>query len=670
MKLVIVESPTKAKTIAGFLGKEYIVESSYGHVRDLPKSKLGVDTEHNFEVQYLIPKKASPVVKKLKKEASKAEAIILATDEDREGEAISWHLKEALGLLAPEGSEIERIVFHEITETAIKAALAHPRALDMHLVDAQQARRVLDRLVGYKLSPFLWKKVSGGLSAGRVQSVAVRLIAEREAEIKAFTPEEYWTIGLLAAKENSETFEVNIHEIDGKPLEKMGITEKTAAAAIADDLLGATGHIRSIEKKEVYKNPPAPFITSTLQQEAAKRLRFSSKKTMMLAQRLYENGHITYMRTDSVNLSEESLRAAKAWLTEQLGARYGADAPRIFKKKSRLAQEAHEAIRPTEVMRAGEAINAEPDAKKVYELIRNRFLASQMPKAVFNATRAEMEMKGKSGKRYVLAANGNTLLFDGFTRMWRVKFEEKELPELKENEPVHIQGAEPAQHFTEPPPRYNEASIIKALEKFGIGRPSTYAPTISTIQTRNYVEKQNGRFFLTEIGGIVNKMLTEHFPQIVDIDFTAKMEEELDEVAEGKMKWQDVIREFYGPFNENLTKKYEEVKKEEITETTDEICDKCGRPMVVKRGRFGKFLACSGYPECKNTKNLKEAPKLIGLKCPKCSEGDVIERKVMRGRARGKIFWGCSRYPACDYASWTDPRVPVPVPANETGGTP
>ena len=655
MKLVIVESPTKARTIGQFLGKEFSVESSFGHVRDLPRSKLGVDTENNFAVQYLIPRKASPNVKKLKKEAKKAEEIILATDEDREGEAISWHLIEALVLAE---KPTKRIVFHEITKSAIEEALKHPRELDMHLVNAQQARRVLDRLVGYKLSPFLWKKISGGLSAGRVQSVAVRLIAEREAEIRAFRPEEYWSVELELATEKSERFSADLAARDGVPFEKMTIQTGDEASKIAKDIEGQKGTVKKVEAKDVFKNPPPPFITSTLQQEAAKRLRFSSKKTMVLAQRLYENGHITYMRTDSVNLSEEALRAGKNWIEKNLGREYAVDAPRVFKKKSRLAQEAHEAIRPASAHFSGDDFAGDGDEKKLYDLIWRRFIASQLPRASFHAVRAEFEVAGKSGSNFSLVSNGMTLKFDGYTRIWATKFEERELPQLAERNGISIEEARPERHETQPPARYNEASLIKALETNGVGRPSTYAPTISTILARNYVEKQSGRFFMTEIGEMVNKMLTEHFPQVVDIAFTAKMEEELDQIAEGKMKWQDVIGEFYGPFSKNLATKYEEVQKEEITETTDEVCEKCAKPMTVKRGRFGKFLACSGYPECKNTKTLKDPPKSTGIICPKCGEGELLERRVNRGRARGKMFWGCSKYPACDYASWTNPSAP------------
>ncbi len=692
MKLVIVESPTKAKTIGKFLGSDYVVESSYGHIRDLPRSKLGIDVEKNYTPQYVVPLKSRATLKKLKLAAAKSDEIVLATDEDREGEAIAWHLAQALGIESstPETggavgdpgktpnakhrpTDVQRIVFHEITKSAIEAALTHPRALDMNLVNAQQARRVLDRLVGYKLSPFLWKKVAKGLSAGRVQSVAVRLIMEREMEIRAFKPEEYWSIvARLLAKD--APFIAALAAIGDTPMEKFSIPDETTAKAIAADLSAASFTIGSITKKTLKKNPPPPFTTSTLQQEASKRLGYSSKKTMLLAQRLYENGFITYMRTDSLNLSKESLDAAKLYLAETFGPAYAADAPRVFKTKSRLAQEAHEAIRPTKPGETPDTIaTAELGEKKLYTLIWQRFLASQMPQATFDATGIEITAttpKGAKAKQYTLKANGTTRLFDGYLKVWPQKFKENELPVIQKDSALALQGIDPEQHFTEPPPRFNEASLIKTLEENGIGRPSTYAPIISVIQLRNYVKKEEGKFFPTEIGELVNKVLTENFPEVVDIGFTAKMEGSLDSVAEGNEKWQDLIGSFYVPFAKNLETKYEEVKKTIADEPTNEVCEKCGKPMVIKFGRFGRFMACSGFPECKTTKQLpKDAPKTIGMKCPDClasperkdAPGEIVERKVSRGRARGKIFWGCAKYPACKYASWTDPRNPEAV---------
>lgn len=656
MNLVIVESPTKAKTISKFLGSKYKVESSYGHIRDLPKSKLGVDIENNFEPQYVIPTKNRKQVNYLKREAEKADKIILATDEDREGEAIAFHLVEALKLNDPK--KIERIVFHEITKPAIEEALKNPRTVNNDMVNAQQARRVLDRLVGYKLSPFLWEKVMKRLSAGRVQSVALRLIVEREEEIKKFKADEYWTISAILKKLKSKlNLEAEVLKINGETISKLRIKNKEEADKITENLKECDFSVEKINKKEVRKNPFPPFTTSTLQQEASKKLRYSAKQTMRLAQNLYENGLITYMRTDSLNLSKESVSQAANWINKNIGKEYALSEPRFFKTKSRLAQEAHEAIRPSNPELSPENLKTEnSQEKKLYELIWRRFIASQMPQAVFNSTRVEILAK-KSGKEnfYNLNSNGNTLIFDGFLKIWLTKFEEKELPDLKESEKLDLVEVKPEQHFTEPPPRYNETSLIKILEEYGIGRPSTYAPTISVIQTRNYVIKNDDRRFKpTEIGEAVNGILVKHFPQIVDLEFTAQMEENLDKIAEGKEKWQKIIKEFYYPFDENLTKKYGEVEKQEIKiEETNEICEKCGKPMVVKYGRFGKFLACSGFPECKNAKTINNTTDEKGekIKCPKCSIGEVIRKKTKRGR----FFYGCSKWPDCDFASWKKP---------------
>lgn len=683
MRLVIVESPTKAKTIARFLGRNFKVESSYGHIRDLPKSKLGIEVEHDFEPQYVIPTKSRKRVTALKKDAERAETVILATDLDREGEAIAWHLAQALGLETGTQSQeaasqrkksasrgapaaVQRIVFHEITESAIEEALRHPRDIDMHLVNAQQARRVLDRLVGYKLSPFLWKKVMSRLSAGRVQSVALRLIAEREEEIRNFKPEEYWTVSALLRKEKGKTqdvFETFLAQIDGANVPKLGVKTEADATALKAELEQCAYEVKRVERKEARRHPLPPFTTSTLQQEASRRMRFSSKQTMRVAQNLYEAGLITYMRTDSVNLSKESVAAAQQWIEEELGSEYAASAPRFFKTKSRLAQEAHEAIRPTQPQMTPERFTGEAGhEKKLYELIWRRFVASQLPSAVFDAVRVEIEARGsKTAHRYLLVASGTALRFDGFLRIWQSKFEEKTVPALDERELLALVSVDAGQHFTEPPARYNEAGLVKALELYGIGRPSTYAPTISVIQERNYVTKNEQRRFVpTEIGELVNKVLVEHFPEIVDIQFTAKMEEELDEIASGKEEWHAVIRNFYGPFIQHLAQKYEEVGDHKPPpEQTDEQCEKCGKGMVIKFGRFGKFLACSGFPECKNTKpfykdlSLKNADG-VSLACPSCGEGMVIRRRSKRGR----FFFGCSRYPACTYASWINPLLP------------
>lgn len=666
IRLVIVESPTKAKTIGKFLGSDFHVESSYGHIRDLPKSKLSIDTEHDFEPHYIIPVKARKNVTALKKLAAKADRVILATDEDREGEAIAWHLVQALDLehLGPKMKdtkppEVERIVFHEITESAIQDALQHPRTINLNLVNAQQARRVLDRLVGYELSPFLWKKIVRGLSAGRVQSVALRLIVEREGEIKSFIPEEYWTLKAIlfpdTAKENK--FEASLFQIGGETVQKFTIRNKADATKIEEELKRATYSVSSIEEKEMRRNPLPPFITSTLQQESNRRLHMSAKQTMMFAQHLYEKGFITYMRTDSVNLSEESLRAAKKYIGDTFGERYVLPHPTVFKTKSRLAQEAHEAIRPTNPLLDPASIELEePKEKKLYDLIWRRFMASQLPPAVFALTSVLIEAKSGDGKddALMLKANGATMRFDGFLKVWHQTFEERLLPPLKKGEALGCAEVKPEQHFTEPPARYNEASLIKTLELNGIGRPSTYAPIISVIQSRNYVEKnQERRFEPTEIGLLVNKVLTEHFPEIVDLGFTAHMEEELDEVAEGTKEWREVLREFYGPFKKHLEQKYESVQKEVLApqESTNEICDKCGKPMVIKTGRFGRFLACTGFPECKSTKSLAPTGANDLGACPKCGVGRVIRRKTKKGR----FFYGCNRYPECDFASWTKP---------------
>ena len=672
MKLVIVESPTKAKTISKFLGKGFAVESSYGHVRDLPKSKLGVDIEHNFEPEYVIPKKAAKTVTALKKRAKESDSVILATDEDREGEAIAWHLAKILGL----DGGADRIVFHEITESAIAEALAHPRKLEKHLVDAQQARRVLDRLVGYKLSPFLWKKVAKGLSAGRVQSVAVRLIVEREEEIKKFKSEEYWSIIGEFAKKGSVAFSAALAKIDGAPLEKFAIKNKAEAETLRGKLTTAAYSVSEIERKEYKKTPHPPFITSTLQQEAVKRFGFSAKRTMTLAQILYEHGHITYMRTDSVNLSKEATGVAKKWLEKNFGAAYAAAAPRVFTGKSRLAQEAHEAIRPTHLDTTAESLPIDDaGVKRLYTLIWQRFLASQMPVARIAVTTAKIagDTDAKKGA-FEFRTSGQEILFDGFLKVWPQKLEEKELPAIAESDALDLKKVVPAQHFTEPPPRFSEASLIKTLEEFGIGRPSTYASIISVIQARNYVIKEKGRFQPTETGLMVNKVLTEHFPNIVDIGFTAEMEESLDRIVEDKNDWREVIRKFYEPFEKNLEEKYKEVEKAVVDEATNEVCEKCGKPMVIKFGRFGKFLACSGFPDCKNAKPLaKDAPKPTGIKCPDClidlarkeNPGEIVAKRVNRGRARGKTFWGCSRYPECTFATWDDPTKILPMPSLE-----
>jgi len=644
MNLVIVESPTKAKTIQRFLGKGFIVRSSYGHVKDLPKSKLGIDIENNFQPKFIIIPKARKIVKSLKEEVKKAKNIILATDEDREGEAIAYHLKDVLGL-----ENYQRIVFHEITKRAIEEALKTPRKIDMNLVYAQFGRRVLDRIVGYKLSPFLWKKVARGLSAGRVQSVALRLICEREKEIESFIPQEYWTIlALLKSQQqtvNSE-FEALLVKKDDKIIPKPGIKSKKEADEIVKDLKNAEFVVKEVKRKETKKNPFPPFITSSLQQEAWQRLRFPAKKTMFLAQNLYEQGFITYHRTDSVNLSNLALSQARSFIEEHFGKNYWQY--RLFKTKSKTAQEAHEAIRPTYIKNSPEILEEKlsKDQLRLYDLIWRRFLASQMKEAIFDSVSVEIQ-----AKNYGFLATGQTLKFDGFLKIYPINFEERLLPELEKDEKLTLEKLLPKQHFTQPPPRYNEATLIKVLEQNGIGRPSTYAPIISTIQERNYVQKdKNKKFRPTEIGMVVNDLLVKHFPTIVDIKFTARMEEELDEIARGKKQWTEVIKEFYEPFEENLKKKEKEISKKDIAEEkTDKVCPLCGAPVIKKLGKFGRFYACSNFPKCKYTESLEE--NQLKVKCPKCKEGEIIEKRTRRG----KIFYACNKYPDCDFAIWDKP---------------
>jgi len=640
--LVIVESPTKAKTIQKFLGEDFKIKSSFGHVRDLPRRELGVDVENDFEPKYVIPPKAKKVVSELKKEMAKADNVILATDEDREGESIAWHLQETLKLKNP-----QRIVFHEITKTAIEKALKSPRHIDINLVDAQQARRILDRIVGYKLSPFLWKKIVKGLSAGRVQSVAVRLIVEKEREIEKFIPIEYWSIEALLKKDNNE-FTAYLAKKDGETIDKLGVKNKTEADNILQELNGANYIVESVEKKETKRYPAPPFTTSTLQQAAWQRYKFTAKATMALAQRLYEEGNITYHRTDSLNLSEISLTAAKDFIIKKHGQDYWAGKTVKYITKSKGAQEAHEAIRPTYADKNPESLKGiDPRQLKLYTLIWQRFIASQMAAAIFDSVSADIKAED-----YTFRANGQALKFYGFLKVYPTKFEEKDLPELENNDKLDFIKLDSSQHFTEPPARYTEASLIKTLEKYGIGRPSTYAPIISTIQDRNYVSKnEQKRFFPSEMGIIVNDVLVKNFPEIVDINFTAKMEKELDEVAEGKDTWKKTCRDFYGPFAKNLEEKYKEVKKEILIEKTDKICPKCGSPIIERMGRFGKFYACSKFPECKYTESIENKNKDLGIKCPKCKEGDIIARKTKRG----KIFYGCNKFPKCDFALWDKP---------------
>ena len=654
MNLVIVESPTKARTITRFLGEDFQVESSNGHVRDLPKSELGIDVEKDFEPRYVTPKKAQKNVTRLRKASKEVDKIILATDKDREGEAIAWHLVQTLK--PKKNQKVERIVFHEITKKAIEEALEKPMDIDMNLVESQQARRILDRLVGYKLSPFLWKKLMRGLSAGRVQSVALRLIVEREEEIKKFKHQDYWTISALLTC--PEEFNADLIKINGKSIAKPGLTEEKSVKKIIDELENnATWQIESIEKKAREHRPRPPFTTSTLQQAAWAKLKFPAKKTMWVAQQLYEGveltkeggalGLITYMRTDSLNVSESALKQAHDYLKKNFGEKYTLPQPKRFKTKSKGAQEAHEAVRPTHPDITPESIKGDlkPDQHKLYQLIWKRFMATQMPNAIFDSTTINLQ-----AGNYLFQSKGSVLKFDGFLKVYEMNIEEKILPEISKNDAVEAKEINSEKHQTQPPPRYNDASLVKALEKEEIGRPSTYAQIISTIEARNYVERGDGKQLKpTEIGEKVNGLLVEHFPKIVDIKFTAKMENDLDKIASGKLEKLPLIRSFYGPFEKNLEEKYETVEKEDMTEETDEICEECDKKMIIRYGRFGKFMACSGFPECKNTKPLPS--KALNIKCPLCKTGDVVERRTKRKR----IFYGCSKWPTCQFATWQKP---------------
>ena len=654
--LVIVESPTKAKTITKFLGSDYKIESSFGHIRDLPKSKLGVDVDNNFEPDYDIPTKAKKKAAELKKLAEKAEIIYFATDEDREGEAISWHL---VNIFKTPEKKIKRIVFHEITEEAIKEALKNPRDIDMHLVDAQQARRVLDRLVGYKLSPLLWTKVARGLSAGRVQSVCVRLIVEKEREIEAFKEDEYWTIDSIFSEKGKKDiqFESKLHKIDNKILDKLEIKNKEQSDKILADLENATYSIAEVEKKEAKKKPLAPFTTSTLQQTAHNRLGYSAKQIMMFAQQLYEGielgdkeavGLITYMRTDSVNLADKFVKEAENYIKDKFGDKYTSGV-RKYKAKSKLAQEAHEAIRPTSASNDPESVKPYLDDRqfKLYQLIWQRAMASQMTEAIMDNTRIDI---AADKTPYTFRSTGSVIKFEGFLKIYPTGTKENILPDIKEKDVLDLISITPEQHFTQPPARYSEATLVKVLEEYGIGRPSTYAPTISTIQDRNYVIKEEKRLKPTDIGILVNDLLVKHFSKIVDYKFTAELEDDLDAIALGKKKWRPIIHEFWGPFKKNLDIKEKELDKKKITEEkSDEVCDKCGKEMVIKMGRFGKFFACTGYPECKSTKQIgtdgekAEGPEELDEKCPDC------KKPLVKRHGRFGEFTGCSGYPDCKY---------------------
>ena len=658
--LVIVESPAKAKTIEKFLGKShYTVKASVGHVRDLPKSQLGVDIENNFEPKYINIRGKGDVIKELKKEAKKAKKVYLATDPDREGEAISWHLSYILNIDEDEKCRIE---FNEITKGAIKNAIKNPRNIDLNLVDAQQARRVLDRLLGYQISPILWQKVRKGLSAGRVQSVTTKLICEREEEIKSFIPKEYWTIELVVLNKDGEEFTLKFYGEDGK---KIDLENEAQVNKILDIINNAELTVSKIESKSRRKSAPKPFTTSVLQQDAANKLNFTTKKTMMVAQELYEGidikgegtvGLISYIRTDSKRISEEAREKAKDYIVDSIGQNYYKDHTKDSKgKKEKKVQDAHEAIRPTSVERTPDSIkdSLSKDQYKLYNLIWRRFVASQMEDSIFDVLNVECNIEN-----LVFKATGSKLKFDGYTKIYNfTDREDKILPSLSEGESLKIQKQDPQQHFTSPPPRYTEASLVKTLEELGIGRPSTYAPTITTILNREYVEKEGTSLLPTELGIIVTKILDENFHKFMEVDFTADMESQLDQIEEGNAEWKHVVEEFYSPLEEAIKTALENIEKVNMDEGTDEICELCGSNMVIKYGRFGKFMACKNYPECKNTKPIVNK---IGVKCPKCKEGDIIMRKSKKK----KVFYGCSNYPECDFVAW---NKPVEEPCEECG---
>ena len=715
--LVIVESPTKARTLARFLGKGFEVKSSKGHVCDLPKSELGVDLDRDFAPKYVIALGKEGAIRDLRKALKKADKVWLATDLDREGEAIASHLFEVLGLKSKTEGAVRRVVFHEITEDAVREAFAHPRGIDLDLVSAQKARRVLDRLVGYKLSPLLWKKVRYGLSAGRVQSVAVRFVVEREKERERFSSDSYWTLTALFESREGVCFEAELRKIDGKRIERVQterlfsgtyrvkktiLDSRSAVEKVESKLWEEKPSVAGVEVKDVSRNPYPPLMTVSLQSSAA-GLGFSSSQVMRLAQRLYEEGYITYHRTDSRFLAESALENCRAFIKNNLGEQYLPEGATHYQTKSKLAQEAHEAIRPTDFrVRPGSLRKIGKDAAKLYELIWRQTLACQMKPAVFSRVTVDI-----AAGKFLFRGVGQTLKFDGWLKVQprvRERYKESHLPSLENGEVLSVSKLEAGEHRTTPPPRYSEAALIRALKKYEIGRPSTYAAIISTIQKRGYVKKEGGYFRPTDVGVVVIELLAEHFPNIVDVSFTAQMEEDLDEIARGGKGWVPVVREFWEPFANLLAKKSKELKREDFTvlEKTDEICPECGKPLVVKLGKYGKFFSCSGFPKCKYAKpfsdvdldgrpdevdqsqlegrcpecggvlKLKEGrfgkfiacanyPKCkftknyldkIGVRCPECGRGEVIVKRTRRA----KVFYGCSRYPECKFASWKHPK--------------
>lgn len=659
--LVIVESPAKAKTIGKYLGSKYIVKASMGHVRDLPKSQIGVEVENDFSPKYITIRGKGSVLKELKDASKKVKKIYLAADPDREGEAIAWHLAHVLDVGE---TETCRVVFNEITKQAVKDAFKTPRRINMDLVNAQQARRILDRLVGYKVSPLLWKKIKKGLSFGRVQSVAVKIILDRENEISEFVPEEYWSI-TAKLRTGDAAFEAKFHQFQGQKLE---LQSEQQVREILKSIEKAKFSVAEVKEKERLRHPAAPFTTSSLQQEAARKLNFRAAKTMSVAQQLYEGvdlgkegtvGLITYMRTDSTRIAASAQEEAKEYILGKFGEAYAPETPRQYSKKAASAQDAHEAIRPTSAMRDPESVKefTSRDQYRLYKLIWDRFMASQMTSAVLDTMSVDIAA-GETTFRAV----GSKIRFPGFMKVYvegnddgNANEDDKFLPPLQKGEALIKESIEPKQHFTQPPPRYTEARLVKTLEELGIGRPSTYAPTLETIQKRGYVAIEEKKFVPTELGELLIEQTEQFFPEILDVEFTAHMEEDLDHVEEGSEDWVRVLGEFYESFEKRLRVAEEEMKEVEIEdEVSDEICEKCGKPMVYKLGRFGKFLACSGFPDCRNTKPIV---KDIGVTCPKCKEGHVVERRSKKGR----VFYGCDRYPECDFVSWDKPS-PKPCP--------
>jgi DNA topoisomerase-1 len=678
--LVIVESPAKARTVGQILGRKYVVTASLGHVRDLPKSKIGVDVDQDFEPSYVIMKDKKTVLTDLKKAGEQATSIYLATDPDREGEAISWHL-QAAAEWSRRSEPPKRVVFHEITKEAVMEAFKHPREIDMQLVNAQQARRILDRLVGYQISPLLWRRVQRGLSAGRVQSVALRMVVDREKEIQAFVPVESWTLEAQLHKESGDSTAANLftavlHSTKGQK-GRLSIAKEDEARRYEAELNGAAYAVASVTKREVRQRPVAPFTTSTLQQDAGRKLRFTAQKTMRIAQQLYEGlsvgpggpvGLITYMRTDSTQVAGSAVGEVRDYIRDRYGKEFLPDKPRMYTKRSKAAQEAHEAIRPTSARRDPEALRAhlDRDQHNLYKLIWERMVASQMADARSDATTVDIEATCKASPNvYVFRATGSVLKFPGFRSVYAERREEnggaegrRALPLLVSADPLRCTKLEALQHFTEPPPRFTEGTLIRAMEEQGIGRPSTYAPTIGTLLDRHYVGKEQTRLVPSPLGTTVTELLTEYFTEVMDPEFTARMEKELDDVSRGERQWVPMLDEFYGPFQKALEAAQELMPRRKVEEETDEICETCGMPMVIKTGRFGRFLACTGFPGCRTTRRILNK---TGASCPKCG-GDIVER---RSRGRGRPFYGCSRYPECDFLT---NRKPVPTPCPECSG--